>query len=528
MIFVSLFSLVVLSMLAFALLPDRLCNRYRRQTIGLMLWQTRLALLSIVGILVTSLFQPLPLNFVFVSLGQHQLGLYLDALSLTLLTLVSFMAAIIGQFSLRYLDGEATQGRFMKWLSFSAATVLLFVASNHLILFMAAWIASSLGLHQLLTHYADRPQAILAARKKFLVSRLGDLFLIAAFSLIYFTFGSWNYGDLFSLWAVDTGHQGLLNLICFLLVAGAMTKSAQFPLHSWLPETMETPTPVSAFMHAGIINAGGFLILRLSPLLVKSPLALNTLACVGGFTALFAALVMLTQTSIKKRLTYSTVSQMGFMMLQCGLGAFSAATVHIVAHSLYKAYAFLSSGSVLQQVQQARYQRTRSPQAMSLLHVAALLMVSFSVCSAAAWIWQVPVLSKPGGVILLLILSLGCVSLALQSYENSSARSLPFSTLASFGIGLLYFGVYRGFDAFLGPVFGHPALSSPLEISLGIGIGLGFLSVFLIEKQLRAGASAPWSERLYILIRNEFYADIYLKRICRWNFVPVTRHPSDC
>ena len=138
-----------------------------------------------------------------------------------------------------------------------------------------------------------------------------------------------------------------LTWLCLSLVCGAMLKSAQFPFHSWLPDTMETPTPVSALMHAGIINAGGFLIVRLSPLVTLSPLSLHILAVVGAFTAIFASLVMMTQASVKRMLAFSTIAQMGFMMLQCGVGAFSIAVLHIVAHSLYKAHAFLSSGSVV-------------------------------------------------------------------------------------------------------------------------------------------------------------------------------------
>jgi len=135
-----------------------------------------------------------------------------------------------------------------------------------------------------------------------------------------------------------------LTAICLLLVGVAMLKSAQFPFHSWLPDTMETQTPLSALMHAGIINAGGFLIVRLSPVVSLSPVALNTLAIVGAFTAIFASLVMMTQASIKRMLALSTIAQMGFMMLQCGLGAFSIAVLHIVAHSLYKAHAFFIVG----------------------------------------------------------------------------------------------------------------------------------------------------------------------------------------
>ena len=170
------------------------------------------------------------------------------------------------------------------------------------------------------------------------------------------TSGSFDYRDMFA--AADAIHNlptaAWHELIGILFVLGAMTKSAQFPFHSWLPDTMETPTPVSALMHAGVINAGGFLVIRLSPLVSLSPIALDLLALIGALTAMLGAVVMLTQTSIKRSLAYSTIAQMGFMMLQCGLGAFSAALLHIVAHSAYKAHAFLSSGSVLDSAARTR------------------------------------------------------------------------------------------------------------------------------------------------------------------------------
>ncbi len=176
--------------------------------------------------------------------------------------------------------------------------------------------------------------------------------LLVAMILTYYCFGSFDYRDIFASAAnaqfVIADKYHLLSWIGTLFVIGAMTKSAQIPFHSWLPDTMETPTPVSALMHAGIINAGGFLIIRLSPLVSQSHVALDLLAIVGAATAILGAVVMLTQTSIKRTLAYSTIAQMGFMMLQCGLGAFSAALLHIIAHSLYKAHAFLSSGSVLE------------------------------------------------------------------------------------------------------------------------------------------------------------------------------------
>jgi NADH:ubiquinone oxidoreductase subunit 5 (subunit L)/multisubunit Na+/H+ antiporter MnhA subunit len=277
----------------------------------------------------------------------------LDRLTSVLLVLSTFLFAIVVRYSRRYMMGHPRQGRFLFWLCLTSTLVFALVLAPNLPVFIAAWCGISLGLHQLLQFYADRPAALLAARKKFLVSRIGDLALLAALILIHQTFGTWNFEDILAA-AAQLGVEGpgsvpsSIGWICSLLVFAALLKSAQFPFHSWLPDTMETPTPVSALMHAGIINAGGILVIRLSPLISLSDTAMVLLCVAGGVTALFASTVMLTQASVKRCLAFSTVAQMGFMMLECGLGAFHLALVHLVAHSLYKAHAFLSSGNAVQ------------------------------------------------------------------------------------------------------------------------------------------------------------------------------------
>ena len=329
------------------------------------------------------------------------LGVYFDSLAAVMLVLVGFIGVIITRFSLRYLDGENRQGRFLRWICFSLGAVQMLIVSGNLMMFTGAWMLTSFGLHQLLTHYSDRPAAMLAARKKFLISRLGDVLLVAALVLTYLVFGSFAYEEVFAAAQTLgehtlTGHW-LLPLIGALYVLGAMTKSAQVPFHSWLPDTMETPTPVSALMHAGIINAGGFLVIRLSPLISLSHLALDFLAVVGALTALFGSVVMLTQTSVKRSLAYSTIAQMGFMMLQCGLGAFSAALLHIVAHSLYKAHAFLSSGSVLEAAAGMKGETPAQLRPMrGLVTWAAATLAATGICTAVAWSFGVMTKPKPG------------------------------------------------------------------------------------------------------------------------------------
>ncbi|MFM8932239.1 MAG: NADH-quinone oxidoreductase subunit L, partial [Gemmataceae bacterium] len=346
--------LIALVMVCLAMLPNRVANQVPSlfgHTVALLSFIAMLASLA-AGWVTTGRDTPLTAVFSPRLTSPIGMGVYLDLVAVVMAVLISFIGLIIARFSIRYLAGDANQGRFFRWMSLTFGSSLLMAVASNLLVFGIAWMLTSLGLHQLLTHYPDRPWAIWAARKKFLISRLGDLLLVGAIWLTFTHLGTLDYTDIFS-WVEKSRDSGaetdpVLAWIAFLFVLGAMTKSAQVPFHIWLPDTMETPTPVSALMHAGVINAGGFLVIRLSPLVALTPLALDLLAVVGAVTALMGGVVMLTQTSIKRSLAYSTIAQMGFMMLQCGLGAFSAGLLHIVAHSAYKAHAFLRSGSVLE------------------------------------------------------------------------------------------------------------------------------------------------------------------------------------
>jgi NAD(P)H-quinone oxidoreductase subunit 5 len=371
-------------------------------------------------------------------LGPLGAAVYYDSLSAVMMLLISFIGCIIARFAVRQLDGEATQGRFMRWISFTLGSVLTLTFAGNLAMFFAAWVLTSFGLHQLLTHYKDRPGAILAARKKFLISRIGDVLLAAGVLLTLHSFGSLQFDEVFA--AAERLHAGpsqtpwTTSLIGLLFVLGAMTKSAQFPMHSWLPETMETPTAVSALMHAGVINAGGFLVIRLSPLVTLSTVALDFLAVVGTFTALFAATTALTQTSVKRSLAYSTIAQMGFMMLQCGLGAFSAALLHIAAHSLYKAHAFLRSGSVLEQASRRNVGRRPAGGARwELASLAISLPAAAFLCAAIGWGFGATTMSKPGALVLGVIMTLALAQLLCSAIQWGGLRAGRRPTWDSIG-----------------------------------------------------------------------------------------------
>ncbi|MFT4768351.1 MAG: NAD(P)H-quinone oxidoreductase subunit 5, partial [Glaciecola sp.] len=297
-------------------------------------------------------------------------------------------------------------------------------------------VSMSLSLHRLLVFYPDRPRAQLAARKKFIIARSGDVVLTLAVVLTVRATGS---TDIASIASAAQGQVDLsLTAPALLLVLAALLKSAQFPTHGWIAEAMEAPTPVSALLHAGIVNAGGFLIIRFADVISASGPALYALLVVGGVTALFGSLVMMTQRSVKGALAYSTVAQMGFMLLQCGLGAFSSAMLHIVAHSLYKAHAFLSSGSLVDVARGNGFQANAAPVRPSLI------LLSLLIAGAIFALWStligITIATKPAIVGLGAILVFGVMHLVIQSSRGqTSALVLARATCAAAVVAGLYF-----------------------------------------------------------------------------------------
>lgn len=462
------------------------------------------------------------------------LEIYLDALSAIMLLLVAGIGTVVIRYSRRYLDGDPEQGHFFKWLALTIGSVLMLVMSGNLIQFTLAWMATSLGLHRLLLFYPERAGARLAAHKKFVISRLGDLCLIGAMLLIYRDFGSLHFGEIFANAGLQSrlAAHGLSSSsgvghfwIGLLLGFGAALKSAQFPFHSWLPEVMETPTPVSALMHAGIINAGGFLIVRMSPVMVLSPSAMNLLAVIGAVTALFGALVMLTQTSVKKSLAYSTVGQMGFMMLQCGLGAFSSAILHVVAHGLYKAHAFLSSGSVID-IAKASWTPTprasRHPVELPLAFAAALM-----ITWCTAFLLDVTLAREPGIVLLGAILQIALTYLLWNSLAGDIGlahivRGLGLAILVSliyFSLQIFFNHLLQGAVARITPDRGLFGWVLPVVV-LG-----AFMVVLLMQVRFPGGSANRLWQAAYVHLLNGFYISTLANRLLQRSW-PAPRHPQ--
>ncbi|MFQ3663404.1 MAG: proton-conducting transporter membrane subunit [Chloroflexaceae bacterium] len=418
---------------------------------------------------------------------QTLAGLTLDRLSATIGLLVAVVGVVVYRFALRYLDGEPRQRSFLRWLAFTVLAAYTFVFATHLLVLFGAWLLTSIGLHQLLTYYRDRYEAIPPARKKFLISRLGDVALIAAIAIIFWQWGTLDLNVFLARLSDPVAWSPALDVVAILVVTGALTKSAQFPFHSWLPETMEAPTPVSALMHAGIINGGGVLLLHFAPLIVQSPLALLNLVVVGTLTATLGMLAMWAQTNVKRTLAWSTVGQMGFMMVQIGLAAFPAAILHLVGHGCYKAWSFLRTGDVPRRAAPAP--GLAPGQAVLLAVTGALAAVP--ALALASVITGFDPFQSPGKLALSTILALAIGQFWVASFQAPRAPSSgPLApTLVSIAgtlvAAVLAFGLYEGAAQFFAPVFGELAVPTgplawiaaiiPVAVFLILGIVYGLL-----------------------------------------------------
>lgn len=308
--------------------------------------------------------------------------------------LVLLLGTIIGAFSWRYLQGEAGRGRYMAWLVAVLAAVQVLLLADHWLLLILAWATVGAALQPLLCFYPDRPFALLAAHKKQLADRVADLLLLLAAGLAWHEVGS---GSLSALWAhvAAQGMSNALQVSAVALVLAVALRAALLPVHGWLIQVMEAPTPVSALLHAGVVNLGGMVLLRFTPLLEQAMPARALLLALGLGSAVLAGMVMLTRVSIKVRLAWSTVAQMGFMLLECALGLYTLAALHLIGHSLYKAHAFLSAADAVRQTRLQALRETSAPSAWSLalaplLAVAAVLLVQMPLAPAAwPWWWSV-------------------------------------------------------------------------------------------------------------------------------------------
>jgi NADH-quinone oxidoreductase subunit L len=300
-------------------------------------------------------------------------GFLIDQLSAIMLIVVTSISTLIFIYSIGYMHGDGGYYRFFAYLSLFVFSMLVLVMANNFLLMYFGWEAVGLCSYFLIGFWFHKKSAGDAGKKAFIVNRFGDFGFGLGVILIFLTFGSLDYMQVFGQagsllgQTIDLfGYQvDLATLICLLLFCGAIGKSAQIPLHVWLPDAMEGPTPVSALIHAAtMVTAGVFMVARCNPLFNMSEIAMNTVAIVGGVTAIFAATIALVQNDIKRVIAYSTVSQLGYMFLALGVGAYSAGIFHLYTHAYFKALLFLGSGSVIHALHHAKHDDEQNMQKM--------------------------------------------------------------------------------------------------------------------------------------------------------------------
>ena len=288
---------------------------------------------------------------------RFEVGFLIDQLSATIMVVVSFVSLMVHIYTIGYMHDDAGYQRFFSYISLFTFSMMMLVMSNNFLQLFFGWEAVGLVSYLLIGFWYTRPSAIYANMKAFLVNRVGDFGFLLGIAMVLMYFGTLDYASVFEqapgkvdeTIAIIPGISWLvITVICILLFIGAMGKSAQFPLHVWLPDSMEGPTPISALIHAAtMVTAGIFMVARMSPLFELSETALSVILVIGGITTLFMALVAVVQNDIKRVVAYSTLSQLGYMTVALGASAYSAAIFHLMTHAFFKAVLFLGAGSVI-------------------------------------------------------------------------------------------------------------------------------------------------------------------------------------
>lgn len=443
------------------------------------------------------------------------LSLRLDPLSTIMSAMIALIGFIVIKYSLNYLNGDKRQGIFLGRLAMTLASVQLFVISGNLGLLFVGWYLTSVSLNRLLLFYSERAGAIIAAKKKFIMARLGDVSLLIAVILLYNKFGSGNLEIIFEQIRFEmsslAGVEGMAAPAAFIVIA-AILKSAQFPTHGWLVEVMETPTPVSALLHAGLLNAGPFLVVRMAFVMEAAPSVSMILIIVGSFTAIFASIVYLTQTSVKTALGYSSIGHMGFSLLICGLGLYPAAMLHLVAHSFYKAHAFLASGSVIDTLRNSRVvlpARIGSP-----LRIITGIFLACGVYFSIAYAFGVNFKEDLSLLFVGAIVLLGLFRILATTLDSSpSIRTLSEAIFLSALVVTSFFALESGSDSLLSseiPVIRDLGLA---ELIVLAAILLVFFIAVIIQLIAPALKKKPAFNAVAIHLRNGLYVNTWFDKL---------------
>lgn len=528
----------LLSALALTLLGGGPRRRVARVSVGF----SALTLILAACALILYLGRPEPQ---WLAAGRGWGSLHLDPLALLMSLVVAGISLVVHVYSVRYMAEEPGYARFFVLLDLMTFAILLMVAAGDLVTLLLAWHLVGVVLYFLLGHDSARPAAQRYAFWSFFTYRLGDLPLILAAILLYEAYGTISLPALFEQITAAPAAHAVLGIplptaVALLVALAAFARSAQFPLHTWLPYTMEGPTPVSALMHAGIVNAGGFIINRFAPVFVHAGEVLHLVFVVGLITAILGSMLMLMQNDIKKSLGYSTMGQMGFMFVETGVGAFSLAIYHLIAHGLFKGTLFLGAGSVINDARRHdgvphdevyTFVVERKPAAYRLpwvLAAAITVLVPLLILGLSHWLVDSDFVGRQGAIILLFFGWVTAAQLLFVTYRLRAGS--PWRLMAMIILSLIivvagYTWIGHAFDVFLYPDRGfseriYAAAAIPLgtfEVLVGLltlAVVGGWLAAYYTAANSGHGGGKTTALKLalYSLISREFYvADVYAR-----------------
>jgi NAD(P)H-quinone oxidoreductase subunit 5 len=437
------------------------------------------------------------------SLGSGHLSFRFDLIESLMLLLVTLLGWVIVNYSHAYMAGDPRESVYIGRLMHTLAAVTLLVVTNSMAVFLIAWILTSLALHGLLTLYPNRQAAVIAAHKKFLASRLGDVTLLGGVLLLRSQTGSFELDQVVDCVSKLHAVPLSIHIAALLLSISALIKCAQLPLHGWLIQVMEAPTPVSALLHAGIVNLGGFMLIRLASVINTTPAAQTLLVVVGCLTAIIGSLVMTTRISIKVHLAWSTCAQMGFMLMECGLGLYALAFLHLLAHSLYKAHAFLVSGGTVNQAKlKSLMPAIRSPKVYTLL---ASGLCGLIVASLSEFLWRpvVRIDATAGFCIAIVGLAVAGILATVRSIHSAVVSLILTGT--AFSVSILYFG----YDTLFQKVVPTVGIGLVQHETLPIFALVCFGLLYGIQTMIRVNPLGGFATALYPW----FYAGLYLDEV---------------
>ena len=512
-------------------------------------------------------------------------ALQVDQLTIVMLLTVSFVGMLIHIYSTGYMEHEGGYYRFFSYLNLFMFFMLTLVLAANIVVMFVGWEGVGLCSYLLIGFWFLKKSAADAGKKAFIATRIGDFGFTVGILLLFWTFRSVDFAAIFAKVAENPTDVGVLTSICLLLFAGAIGKSAQLPLYVWLPDAMEGPTPVSALIHAAtMVTAGVYMVARMNPLFSRAPIAMLAVAIVGTITAFYSATIGLVQTDIKKVLAYSTVSQLGYMFLGCGVGAYAAGIFHLMTHAFFKGLLFLAAGSVIHAVggdQDMRHMgglRKKIPVTFWTMFIATLAITGFPPFAGFFSKDEILYSAYAGPFANKALYAVGLSAALLTSFYMFRLVFLTFfgsprydehkvhvhespknmltplvilailSTIGGWFAAPKFWGGQDYFHNFLGPVFAQTQKLAPpaemteeaaraLELELsGVAvivalIGLFFAWWFYIRKPKVAEDLAKSLRGPYTLLLNKYYVDeIYLALIVRpllWFSTNVLWHVVD-